>query len=381
MALAPQFDLAVAVGGIVGLATARAFQQHTASARVVVLEAAGEFGRGQTGHNSGVIHTGVYYSPGSLKARLCVEGAAAMREFCAQREIPMLRCGKMIVATDVGELGRLDELERRGRANGVPGLVRLDSDALLAREPQLRGVAALWSPEAAVVDFRHVALALAGEVRAAGGTIETDWPVARISGDTVVARDDRTVRATRVIACAGAGSDRLAEASGAPAEPRIVPFRGSYLHVRPERADLVKAMIYPVPDPALPFLGVHLTPTTGGGLSIGPTALPVPSVRALSWPGTARMAWQHRRAVCSELRMAASRRALLEAARRYVPSLCGDDVLPGSTFGVRAQAVSRDGTLVDDFAFSEDGPVLHLRNAPSPAATSSLAIGAMLATR
>lgn len=383
--MTPPVDVAVIGGGIVGLATARAVQRRSPGARVALLEASAELAREQTGHNSGVIHTGVYYAPGSLKARLCVEGAAAMREFCERRDIPTVRCGKLIVATDERELAGLDELERRGRANGVPELERLDARRLTEREPNVRGVAALWSPEAAVVDFRRVALALAEEIRGDGGRVETGWAVSRVArggtGAVIETAGGRRLAAAHVIACAGAGSDRLAEASGAPADPRIVPFRGSYLTVLPDRAGLVRSMIYPVPDPALPFLGVHLTPTPDGGLTIGPTALLTPSLRSLRWRGTARMVWRHRRAAIGELRMAASRRALIDEAARYVPSLSPRDVLAGSTYGVRAQALGRDGTLLDDFAFSEDGPVLHVRNAPSPAATSSLAIGELLADR
>lgn len=348
---------------------------------MVVLEAGAELARQQTGNNSGVIHTGVYYAPGSTKARLCVEGAALMRDFCRERSIQMHRCGKLIVACDPAELPRLDELERRGHANGVPGLERLDAGELAEREPGVHGVAALWSPQAAVVDFRQVALALAAEIRAAGGLIETEWPVASVTGAEVRSTDGRAIGAARVITCAGHGAGRLAHASGADVAVRIAAFRGTYLHLRPERASLISAMIYPVPDPALPFLGVHFTPTIGGGLALGPTALLLPRRPTMFWPGTLRMAWRHRRAAVSEIRMAASRRALLAAARRYVPALGPADLLPDSSHGVRAQALSRDGTLLDDFAFAEDGPVLHVLNAPSPAATSALAIGAMLAAR
>ena len=381
-------DVAVVGAGIVGLATARSLQQAAPGTRVIVLEAGAAIAGAQTAHNSGVIHTGVYYTPGSLKARFCTEGAAAMREFCALHAIPLHRCGKLIVATDPRELARLDELERRGHANGVPGLTRLSSSELREREPAVRGLAALWSPEASVVDFQRVAQALATEIRAVGGQIETGWPVhhVAVSGDaaTLVAADGRRLTAARVISCAGADAARLAEQSGAPADPRIVPFRGSYLHLRPERAALVQAMIYPVPDPALPFLGVHLTPTIDGGLTLGPTALLAPHGlpewrRTLVWPGTARMVWRQRRSVLHELQMAVSRRAVIRAAQRYVPALQAADVAPTTSFGVRAQAVARDGTLVEDFATWADGPVLHVRNAPSPAATSALAIGRALA--
>jgi len=381
LALTPEFDLAVVGGGIVGLATAWSFQQRSPDARVVVLEAGSELACQQTGNNSGVIHTGVYYAPGSIKARLCVEGAALMRDFCRERSIQMHRCGKLIVARDPAELPRLDELERRGHANGVPGLQRLDAAELAEREPDVHGVAALWSPEAAVVDFRQVALALAAEIRAAGGLIETEWPVTSVTGAEVRSNDGRAIGAARMIACAGHGASRLAHASGADVAVRIAAFRGTYLHLRPERANLVSAMIYPVPDPALPFLGVHFTPTIDGGLALGPTALLLPRLPTMLWPGTLRMVWRHRRAAVSEIRMAASRRALLAAARRYVPALGPADLLPESSHGVRAQALSRDGTLIDDFAFAQDGPVLHVLNAPSPAATSALAIGAMLAAR
>ena len=381
MALTAGADLAVVGGGIVGLATARAFQRRFPPATAVLPQAARGLGRGQTRPNPRGVPTGGFYAPGSLKAKLCVEGASLMRAYCAEHDIPVVRCGKLIVATSESEVDRLGELERRGHANGVPGLMRLSSGDISEREPNVQGLAALWSPQAAVVDFRRVALALAADIVKAGGHIETAWAATRATDSQVVATDGRVVAARRIIVCAGIRSDRLAVASGAPRDPRVVPFCGTYLHVRPERQKLVSSMIYPVPDPALPFLGVHLTPTADGGLTIGPTALPVPMLRTALWPGALRMAWRHRRSVARELEMAARRKAVVAAAQRYVPSLSAQDVAPGSTFGVRAQAVGRDGTLLDDFVFSDSGSVLHVRNAPSPAATSALAIGELLAAR
>lgn len=386
--MSAQADLAVVGAGIVGLATARELQRRHPDARIVVVEAEDRVGVHQTGHNSGVIHAGIYYAPGSLKARLCVAGAAALRAFCEEHAIPVKRCGKLIVALDAAEVPALDELERRGRANGVPGLERLDAGALREREPEVAGVAALWSPGTAVVDFGAVARAYAGELTAAGAELRFGWPVRGFAQQAGAVRLEGpggdTLTATRVVCCAGRQADRLAVRAGAPRDPRIVPFRGAYLPVRPERAGIVSAMVYPVPDPALPFLGVHLTPTPGDGLVIGPTAFLAPGgprelARTLAWPGTARLAWRHRRAAAIELHHRVSRRALVAAAARYVPSLTAADVAPGGWAGVRAQALSRSGALVDDFAFSRTGAVLHVRNAPSPAATSSPAIAAHIA--
>lgn len=388
-------DLAVVGAGIVGLAVARELLCRHPGLSVAVLEREAEVGAHQTGHNSGVVHAGIYYAPDSLKARLCVEGARELAEYCEAHGIAFERCGKVIVATERSELGRLDELERRGRANGVAGLARLDADGIRAVEPHARGIAGLHSPATAIADFHGVARALAQDVRAAGGTVTTDCAVTAVreTGRGVrLAHAHGELEARHAIVCAGAWADRLAVASGAPADPRIVPFRGAYLRLRPERRHLVRGLIYPVPDPALPFLGVHLTRRVDGNVLVGPTALLAPArsslrrllprdvLDTLAWPGSWRMARRWWRTGVTELRHAASRRAFAAAAARFVPELTAEDVEPAFA-GIRAQAVARDGTLVDDFVFSGTSRTLHVRNAPSPAATSCLAIARHVADR
>ena len=349
-----------------------------------MLEQAASVGTGQTGHNSGVIHAGIYYAPGSLKAQLCVSGARALYEYCDARGIPYKRCGKLIVARNSSELGPLDELERRGRENGVPGLRRLSGDALREVEPHARGVAALHSPETGIVDFGAVARSLAaeleeGQVPVATGTKVTG--VAQSGGRISLHHEQGETRARFAVFCAGLAADRLAVAAGALADPRIVPFRGDYLYLRPERRELVRGLIYPVPDPSLPFLGVHLTRHIDGEVSLGPSALLWPrGPRDLLWPGTARMARRWWRTGLRELRHAASRRAFAADAAEYVPELTPGDFVDGFA-GIRAQALARDGGLVDDFVLSETERALHVRNAPSPAATSSLALAALIADR
>jgi 2-hydroxyglutarate dehydrogenase len=386
-------DVVVVGAGILGLATARELTRRHRGLTVAVLEREAHIAQHQTGHNSGVVHAGIYYAPGSLKARLCVEGARELYELCEERGIAHARCGKVIVATVPSELPALDELERRGRANGVPGLKRLDPSGLREIEPHATGVAALHSPATGIVDFAAVAQALADDVRSAGGTVTTRCEVTA-ARDGVVTHAHGETRARGVVFCAGAWADRLARSTGAPRDPAIVPFRGAYLRLRPERRDLVKGLIYPVPDPRLPFLGVHLTRHVDGDVLVGPTALLAPArdayrlrdarardiADALRWPGTWRMAHRFWRTGVHELRFAASRRALVDAARRYVPELETGDVEQGFA-GIRAQALARDGSLVDDFVFSETGRALHVRNAPSPAATSALAIARLIADR
>jgi L-2-hydroxyglutarate oxidase len=383
-------DLAVVGGGIVGLAVARELTRRRPSASVCVLEREVEIATHQTGHNSGVIHAGVYYTPGSLKARLCVEGARELYAYCEQRSIGCVRCGKVIVATDASELERLDELERRGRANGVPGLARIDAAGIQEIEPHARGLAGLHSPDTGIADFAAVARAYAQDVLEAGGAIATGCEVRAVD---VAARSLRlthshgATEAGHVVFCAGGWSDRLAVAAGAPADPRIVPFRGAYLRLTAERRHLVRSLIYPVPDPSLPFLGVHLTRHIDGDVLIGPTALLAGARDAyrltrvrrrdlldtLAWPGTWRMLSRWWSTGVTELRHAAFRSAFVRAAARFVPELKESDVEPAFA-GVRAQALGRDGRLIDDFVFSQTQRALHVRNAPSPAATSSLAI-------
>jgi (S)-2-hydroxyglutarate dehydrogenase len=376
-------DIAVVGGGIVGLAVARELSRRRPAESVCVLEKEGRPGTHQTGHNSGVVHAGIYYAPGSLKAELCVRGAALLYEYCEARGIPFERCGKLIIATDESELPGLEELARRGAANGVGELRMLDAGGLREIEPHAAGVAGLHSRQTGIVDFGAVARAYAEDLLEAGGSIATGCEVQRLragSRSLAIHHAQGVTEAGHAVCCAGAWSDRLAVRSGADPEPRIVPFRGSYLRLVPGRRDLVRSLIYPVPDPSLPFLGVHLTRRIDGEVLVGPTALLGSSGlgRTLAWPGSWRMFGRWWRTGLTELRHAASRRAFVRAAARYVPDLRAADVEPAFA-GVRAQAVARDGALVDDFAFSRTERALHVRNAPSPGATSSLAIAAKIA--
>jgi 2-hydroxyglutarate dehydrogenase len=390
-------DLAIVGAGILGLAVARELRRRHPQRSLVVLEQEARPGAHQSGHNSGVVHAGIYYEPGSLKARLCVEGAQRMYEYCEQRGIAAQRCGKLIVALGDAQLPGLDELERRGRRNGVAGLRRLDAEGIRELEPHARGVAALHSPASGIVDYGAVVAALGEDVTAAGGVLATSCAVRTLSTVNrriALAHTRGELRARHAVFCAGLWSDRLAMMAGASADPRIVPFRGAYLRLRAERCELVRSLIYPVPDPELPFLGVHLTRRVDGEVLVGPTALLAPGRAAyrlreadlgdlfatLAWPGTWRMVRRWWRTGVAELRYAASVPALARAAARLVPELRPTDVEPAFA-GIRAQALARDGRLVDDFVFSQTERALHVRNAPSPAATSSLAIATMITDR
>jgi len=386
MSAAPpgECDLVVVGGGILGLAVARELTARPPERSIVVLERNASVGAEQTSRNSGVIHAGIYYQPDSLKARLCVAGARELYEYCDEHAIRHERCGKLIVARDSTELGRLDELERRGRANGVPGLRWLSGDELREVEPHARGVAALHSPNTGIVDFGEVARSLAAELDQRGAHVVTRCAITGVTnagGRIVLRHPQGETRARFAVFCAGLASDRLAVAAGASPDPRIVPFRGAYRYLRRERRELVRGLIYPVPDPALPFLGAHLTRHIGGEVSVGPSALLWPrGPRDLLWPGTARMARRWWRTGVRELQHAVSRRAFAAEAAAYVPELAPCD-LEGGFSGIRAQALARDGRLLDDFVLSETERALHVRNAPSPAATSSLALARMIADR
>lgn len=391
----PRYDAVVVGAGIVGLAVARELVRRRPGARLVVVEQEADVAAHQTGHNSGVIHGGIYYQPGSLKARLCVEGARLMYDYCAEHEIPHERSGKLIVARDASELGRLEELERRGRANQVPGLRRVEGAEIAGIEPHAVGAAALHAPNTGIVDYATVARAIRSELEAAGVTFRFGEQVREIDETGGVLTATARLRADRVVVCAGLWSDRLARASGAGANPRIVPFRGAYLRLRRTETPVVRGMIYPVPDPDLPFLGVHLTRHLDGLVSLGPTAMLVGArdayrlrrvrgrdlTETLAWPGTWRVARRYWRTGVGELATAASRRRFVAAAADYVPGLSVAD-LDGSTHaGIRAQAVDRDGTLVDDFVISQHGAAGFVRNAPSPAATSAFALARELVDR
>jgi L-2-hydroxyglutarate oxidase LhgO len=393
----PRYDVAVVGAGILGLAVARELQSRRPGTRVAVLDKESTVGAHQTGRASGVVHRGVYYAPGSLKARLCVSGAERLLAYCDERGIPVLRCGKVVVATSDEERPRLDELFRRSVENGVPRVELIGPERLRELEPHAAGVAALHSPETAVVDFSRVAESYAEDVRAADGELLLGRGVVGLASRGGVIAIETTggdVEAARVVVCAGVYADRLAALSGAPVEPRIVPFRGDYVVLKPERRHLVRGLIYPVPDPAFPFLGIHTTVRADGEVLLGPNAvlafaregyrrrdLSLRDVgETLRSRGFRRLARRHWRMGLGEMARDFSLRRFVAAARTLIPELQVDDVVPGPA-GIRAQALAPDGTLLDDFAFHEADGVLHVRNAPSPGATSSLAIAEVIADR
>jgi L-2-hydroxyglutarate oxidase LhgO len=384
-------------GGIVGLAVGRELALRRPGLRVVVLEKEDRLGAHQTGHNSGVVHAGLYYRPGSLKAELCSRGRLLLRDYCADRGLPYEECGKLVVAVDASELDRFEALERTARENGVPGLRRFDAAGLAEVEPQATGLAALHSPATAITDFVAVAEALAADIRASGGEVRLATPVTavrRSGGRLEVATASGVQRFDRLVLCAGLQSDRVGRSADGADGPRIVPFRGEYLSVVPEKRGLLRGLVYPVPDPRYPFLGVHFTRRVSGELEVGPNAVLAlaregygrADVRwrdvrdVLTWPGSWRMAAQHWRTGVREVRGSLSVRAYLRDAQRYVPAIGPEDVVRGRC-GIRAQAVDRDGALVDDFRIHQADGVTSIRNAPSPAATSSLAIAAHVVDR
>jgi (S)-2-hydroxyglutarate dehydrogenase len=381
-------------GGIVGLAVAKALQELDPGRRTVLVEKEPAVAAHQTGHNSGVIHSGLYYQPGSLKARLAVQGARELQAYCGEQGIPFDVPGKLVVATRAQDLVKLDHLLARGRQNSVP-VRRVDLDEVAGREPALRVLGALVVDSTGRVDYRRVASALAGEVAARGGTIrfgESVLAVTPAAGEVRVHTSEDVIAAHRVAVCAGLHSDRLARASGVDPGVRILPFRGEYSELAPERAGLVRGLVYPVPDPDLPFLGVHLTAGLDGVVHVGPNAVPALAREGYSWRifsardmadtlrygGTWRLARRYGKVGASEVTRSLMGRSLLKAAREMLPALTMADLRPSMT-GVRAQAVTRDGRLVDDFLFRRQGAVLHVLNAPSPAATACLPIGAHIA--
>jgi L-2-hydroxyglutarate oxidase LhgO len=388
-------DVVVVGGGIIGLATARELLRRRPGLSVLLLEREAELAAHQTGRNSGVVHAGLYYAPGSAKARLCVAGKALLEAYCAEHQIPLQRVGKLVVALEPDELPRLAAVEQRARANGVPGLEVLDPAGIARIEPHAAGIRALWSPGTGIVDYRRVALAYAADVRAGGGVIETGRGVVGLaegSGEVVVRTDAGELTARAVITCGGLWSDRLAGMSGDVGTERIVPFRGDYLTLAPEATDLVRGLIYPVPDPRFPFLGIHLTRRIDGGVWAGPNAVlalarsgyrrrdvDLREVVAIArHAGFRRLARRFWRTGLAEQWRDLSRRSFAKEVRRYLPEVRLDQLRPGPS-GVRAQAIDPDGTLVDDFRFGGSRRILHVRNAPSPAATASLAIAAEIA--
>jgi L-2-hydroxyglutarate oxidase LhgO len=383
-------NVCVVGAGIVGLAVARRLALGYPGLVVTVVDKEPQVAAHQTGHNSGVVHAGLYYQPGSLKATLCRRGMSLLREYCQQKGIAYHEVGKLVVAVDDDEVAGLREIERRSVDNQVPGLTWLDPAAMRELEPNVTGRAALHSPRTAITDFTAVARAYADDVVAAGGRLRLGSEVTGIvpqAGGVSVRTSTGDVTADHVVVCAGLQSDRVAAMAGDGAEPTIVPFRGEYLDLVPSKRDLVNGLIYPVPDPGYPFLGVHFTRRVDGGLDIGPNAVLAFAREgyrrsdvawrdlsdAVRWPGFRRLARQHWRMGLGEMAGSASRRLFVRRAQRYVPSLQTADVVPAHA-GVRAQALDRDGSLVDDFRIHHLGTVTAVRNAPSPAATSSLAI-------
>jgi L-2-hydroxyglutarate oxidase LhgO len=393
-----RLDHLVIGGGIVGVATAREILLRRPGARVALVEKEQRLAAHQTGHNSNVVHAGIYYAPGSLKATLCARGRAMLKEYAVDRGVPYVECGKLVVASDAAELGPLRLLYERSVTNAVAGVRLLDAPEMREIEPAVVGTGAIHSPATAITDFVALTHALAGDVRAAGGEILLGAEVVRVRQSTedvvVTLAGGEELRAGGVVACAGLWSDAVARLSGDAVDPRIVPFRGEYYRLKPPRADVVRGLIYPVPDPRYPFLGVHLTKTLDGSLLAGPNAVlafaregyrrwhvrPGELAGVLGSPGFRRLARAHWRTGLREMRGSLSRRAFAAAVARYVPLVTPDDLEPAPA-GVRAQAVERDGSLVDDFRLSVNGRVLNVRNAPSPAATSSLAIAAEIVDR
>jgi L-2-hydroxyglutarate oxidase LhgO len=382
--------IGVVGGGIIGLAVARRLAELEQDATVTVLEKEDEIATHQTGRNSGVVHAGIYYAPGSLKAKLCRRGVELLLAYCDERDIPVEHCGKLVVALDESELDRLRELERRAAANGVPGMRWFEQDELREIEPHAAGIAGLHSPTTAITDYRAVAAAFADDVRRAGGSIHLGAEVRGIStvrAGALVDASGETFVFDLLVICAGLHGDRLARLAGDEQEPTIVPFRGEYYRLRPGREKLIRGLLYPVPDPAYPFLGIHFTRRVHGGVDVGPNAVLAFAregyrrrdvrlrdvAETLRSRGFRALARKHWRMGAHELHGSLSRRAFAAEARRYVPAVSAEDLVPAPA-GVRAQALDPDGSLVDDFRIHRLGSVIAVRNAPSPGATSSMAI-------
>lgn len=386
------YDILIVGGGIVGLATARDFLKRRPGLRIAILEKETSIGQHQTGHNSGVIHAGVYYAPGSLKARLCSEGREKTYEYCEEKGIPYEKCGKLIVAVDESELGRLQNLWDRATANGVPNIRMVGPEEIREIEPHSAGIKGIFSPETGIVNWSEVARHYADDVTKAGGEILTGYEVdgIRRKGDWVLVKTtfDEIIPTRYLITCAGLQSDRVAKMSGANKSPQIVPFRGDYLKLKPEKTYLTKGMIYPVPDPAFPFLGVHFTKRHDGEVWLGPNAVYAfarqgygkldfnmrDNLETLFFPGFWKMVGKHWKMGTEEMVRDFSKKLFVELCKKYVPEVTEDDCVDGPS-GVRAQALGSDGALVDDFIVQTSDRIFHVRNAPSPAATSSQAIG------
>jgi L-2-hydroxyglutarate oxidase len=390
-------DFCIIGGGIVGLATAREILRRRTGASLVLLEKEAQVAAHQTGHNSGVIHAGVYYTPGSLKARLCRAGNILTKQYCKAQGIPIEECGKLIVATTALEVSRLADLRERCKANDI-AVEPVSAVDLKALEPHIAGLAGLWIPSTGIVDYGSVSRAMADEIRRQGGKIRLGVSATAIAETSDEVRihlsDGETLCAKQLIACAGLQADRVARAAGLKVRFRIVPFRGEYFRLRSEQSDLVRRLIYPVPNPELPFLGVHLTRMIGGYITVGPNAVLGFSredyahfsfrlrdmAETLAYPGFWRLAKKHWRSGFGELRTSIFKCRYLQECRKYCPELKLDDLQPHPA-GIRAQVVLADGTLVHDFLFADTPRMLHVVNAPSPAATAAMPIAELIADR
>ena len=389
-----QYQVAIVGGGIVGLATALRLTERHPDCRVVVLEKEQQLAQHQTGHNSGVIHSGIYYAPGSAKAQFCTAGVGLLTQFCEENGIEYDQCGKVIVATSESEFGRMNTLYERGIANGVEGLEEIGPERLKEIEPHAFGLKALWVPVTGIVDYKRVANTYADKIRAAGGEIVTGATVQGIQetqGSVVLQTTQGDVKADNLINCAGLAADRVARMMGVKPSVRIIPFRGEYYTLKPERSDLVKGLIYPVPNPALPFLGVHFTRRVNGEVEAGPNAVLAFAregytkttfrmnelMDTLTYGGFWSMARRFWKVGIGEMHRSFSKSVFVKDLRRLLPAITPDDVEPGGA-GVRAQAVNPNGSLVDDFRIEETKGAIHVLNAPSPGATSSLAIGSYI---
>jgi L-2-hydroxyglutarate oxidase len=391
---ASHYDVAIIGGGIIGLATAMALQSGAQSS-LIVLEAENRLAQHQTGHNSGVIHSGLYYRPGSLKARNCAAGREIMYRFCQEHGIAHERCGKVVVATDPSEIPALDELERRGRANDLQGLRRLGPEEIREYEPHTNGVDGLFVAETGIVDYKQVSQVYADLIRKEGGEIQTGAQVHGFRGypnELALETSRGVVRCRYLVNCAGLHADEVARMCGVDPQLQIIPFRGEYYEVVPERQFLVKNLIYPVPDPRFPFLGVHFTRMIRGGVEAGPNAVlafkregyrwedvsPKDVLNMVTYPGFWKMASKYWRTGMGEVYRSISQEAFVKALQRLIPELRMQDVHPAGS-GVRAQAVAPDGSLVDDFRIVETDRMVHVLNAPSPGATASISIGKTIA--
>lgn len=389
----PPYDVVCIGAGIVGLAVAMRLQRASRG-RVVVLEAESEAARHQTGHNSGVIHSGLYYQPGSLKARNCVQGRRQLLEYCDRHSIEYELCGKLVIATHPSEVARLDELERSGQANGLSGLERLPAERIADFEPHAQGLEALWVPQTGIVDYSAVARSYATEFTRSGGELRFSNRVTAIERRAktfVLHTEQGVVQSRALVNCAGLQSDRIARLAGAEPKLRIVPFRGDYFDLRAKSRHLLRGLIYPVPDPRFPFLGVHLTRRLDGSVEAGPNAVLAlhregydggvrlaDAASALLYPGVWMLGLKYWRIAASEFLRSGSPRRFARALSRFVPAITEDDLTAGGC-GIRAQALTFGGKLLDDFAIVRSPSALHVLNAPSPAATASLAIAGHIA--